>query len=295
MSALFLSHTVLILAFGVILRQFFPIPGNKKPDQFFTQHKWTIWHAILILLLDAYSIIFLKKILINGLDHLISPFWTRFLVPIWTAGILFIFFRLLKDSIQSAGLRLTHIGAGVFFGVKNFFGFLAIMSVLFTLSSNFGNHFQETGTMWKEQVTTQGIFWPYFFVLINCVFLSLYAFQEEIIYRGIFYGAIRQHLPPTPSILLNAFFFTIFHMEFSIIVFFLGILLATMYERSRTLLSVAVFHVLWNSFLMINQTIGIPFDLDPFYYYFGISIGSLAVFLFLMANSQTSEKAPKVG
>lgn len=290
MTSIFVSNTVLILVLGFVLQQFFPVSGNRKQGQYFNQQKWTIWHAIVVLLLDAYSIVFLTRFLIDGLEHSINPFWTRFLVPLWTAGILFIFFRLLNDSIKSVGLSLENTGSGIVLGLKSFLGLFVIVNVLFALSTDFGNHLQEIGAKWGERLEIQGIFWSYLFIAINCVFLSLYAFQEEIIFRGIFYGAIRQHLPPIPSIILNAYFFSIFHDEFSVMVLFLGILLAYMYEKFRTLLPVAIFHSLWNCFLTINQTIGIPFDLNPFYYYVWISIGSLAILVILKSIFRTQEK-----
>lgn len=145
MISILVSNTVLLLILGFTLQHFFPISGNRKHDQYFNQQKWTIWHAIVLLLLDAYSIIVLTQFLIDGLEDYINPFWTRFLIPLWTAGILFIFFRLSNDSVKSVGLTLKNIGSDIVLGLKSFLGLFIIVNLLFALSAYFGNHHQEIG------------------------------------------------------------------------------------------------------------------------------------------------------
>ena len=278
---MFVSFSILLLILAIILQKFFPSYKKKKPDPFFEQQYWTIWHAALLLLISAYSAFFLANFLIKGWENSLNPFWTRFLIPILNFAILFVFFRPFQNFMKPLGLSFDNLKANFVVGLKGFLWLVALANVLFAVSSEVGNKLIGINEKWGETLESQGAILAYAAIFINCIFLFLYALQEEIVFRGLLYGTMRQHLPPYPAMILNSLFFSGFHGEFSILVFILGMVFSYMYEKYRTLWPIVFFHSMWNGFLMFYHNVGIPVDLSPVYYHLLIALFSLAVLLFL--------------
>jgi hypothetical protein len=77
---------------------------------------------------------------------------------------------------------------------------------------------------------------------------------EEIIFRGFLLSSLSKYVSVTTAIILSSLLFAIAHLSLSEIVplMTLGIVLGTVYSRSRNLLSSILLHGLWNSGTLIS-------------------------------------------
>jgi len=77
-------------------------------------------------------------------------------------------------------------------------------------------------------------------------------FTEEVFFRGYLYPAMRRRLSVWPAILINGFLFSIIHVSITdfLPILLLGVALAFLFEKTRSLVSCTAFHVLNNSLQM---------------------------------------------
>ena len=89
-------------------------------------------------------------------------------------------------------------------------------------------------------------------------------FAEELLFRGVIYKWLRQSWGLWPGILVSSFLFGIVHVDLSVAVaaFFLGIILALVYEYSRSLWSVVLIHAINNSVKILLLYTLIAFGVD---------------------------------
>ncbi len=78
---------------------------------------------------------------------------------------------------------------------------------------------------------------------------GLAPFFEEILFRGFLLTSLTRYLPVWGAVLMSAMTFAIAHLNLSDVLplTVLGIILGTVYLRSRSLVSVIVLHSLWNT------------------------------------------------
>lgn len=89
------------------------------------------------------------------------------------------------------------------------------------------------------------------FVTLLVFYLTLAVlapFFEEIVFRGFLYSTLRQYFRPFFSNLISAMAFAFIHFDQGglLMLFVIGIVLAWVYERSRSLVPSMVAHGLWN-------------------------------------------------
>jgi len=86
-------------------------------------------------------------------------------------------------------------------------------------------------------------------VLLTCVVGPL---AEEVFFRGVVFGALRQRLSRTVSMLISGALFALVHSNAVgfVPIWALGCLLAERYERTGSLVSPIAVHVLHNTFLL---------------------------------------------
>lgn len=79
---------------------------------------------------------------------------------------------------------------------------------------------------------------------------------EEIIYRGIIYSTIRERIGIIPGVILSSLLFAVGHMRSSadtiIAMFFVGIILALIYERTKSLYPLMLAHAINNLIVLIT-------------------------------------------
>ena len=78
-------------------------------------------------------------------------------------------------------------------------------------------------------------------------------FAEEVLFRGFLYPAMRRKMPVAVAVLLNAALFSLIHVSFVdfLPILVLGVGMAFLYEKTGSLVSCTVFHVLNNSLRMV--------------------------------------------
>ena len=75
---------------------------------------------------------------------------------------------------------------------------------------------------------------------------------EEVLFRGLFYGALRSRLPAIPAMGFSAAIFMVVHQPFAVWpqIFLLGLFLAWAYERSGSLAAPIAIHFASNAAVM---------------------------------------------
>jgi membrane protease YdiL (CAAX protease family) len=81
--------------------------------------------------------------------------------------------------------------------------------------------------------------------------IAIAPFCEELYVRGFLYNAIKTRVPIVVAILLQAIIFSVLHFRNYLMVFFLSIALAWLYERRKTLWAPIFFHGIMNTYAML--------------------------------------------
>ncbi|MHC4741188.1 MAG: CPBP family glutamic-type intramembrane protease [Planctomycetota bacterium] len=89
----------------------------------------------------------------------------------------------------------------------------------------------------------------------------LAPFFEELYVRGFLYNALKTRLPLAVAVLLQAAVFAILHFRNVVVIFFLGIALALLYEKRKTLWSPIFLHGLLNAFSLVPLAIGMLYNI----------------------------------
>jgi len=88
------------------------------------------------------------------------------------------------------------------------------------------------------------------YLAFSCLLSSmcLTAIPEEIVFRRLLYPWLRHRWGVPAAIILTSIIFAIAHLNFTSVIFYFaaGVLLAAIYERTRSLFLVCVLHCLWN-------------------------------------------------
>ena len=78
-------------------------------------------------------------------------------------------------------------------------------------------------------------------------------FTEEVFFRGYLYPAMRRRLAVAPALLINAALFSLVHVSLVqfVPIMMLGLAMGFLFERTRSIVGPATFHIVHNSFEMI--------------------------------------------
>lgn len=89
---------------------------------------------------------------------------------------------------------------------------------------------------------------PFYRFLLLLLIVFLAPFFEELFFRGLVYSSLRQELGERLALILSAFLFGAIHMSPFLLlpITVLGLILAYLYERTRSLLPSFITHALWN-------------------------------------------------
>jgi|GEM_PF-9775 len=133
------------------------------------------------------------------------------------------------------------------------FLFIAVMGVFACIGMNlfisitgiinWGGGFEDTA----EAIYGGGMFWT----VIGVVFVI--PVVEELMFRGLIYNRMKYYAGVVPAILVSAVYFAIYHMNVpqGIYAFVLGVLMAWVYYRYKTILAPVVFHVSANAISVV--------------------------------------------
>jgi len=136
-------------------------------------------------------------------------------------------------------------------------GFCLTRSIVFSLilaAMLFFNHNSASSNPFDHQIIAATIdAKPVDIALLWFSGAILGPLYEEIVFRGIFYAALRKHLGASRAVILSAAIFGACHLDPNLFLshFVVGIGLATIYERTRSLFPCFLTHMLWNTSVML--------------------------------------------
>jgi len=227
--------------------------------KFFSDQKWTILDAafmivvvqIIWILKDFGTLFFRKSFFMATSIHI------AFLLI--TVIVLCGFLQFKQEySLISMGLTLSRWFERLILGLKwslsvHLFFLLCLYLILFVLlpdesSLNFINRHN------KNNLITTDV--EYFFshwgvlitILVFLLIIMLANVEEEILFRGLFYGALRKKTEPIFANLISSFIFMFSHGGISLSTFLFGMFMAYLYERSHSLIPPLAVHISHNIF-----------------------------------------------
>jgi membrane protease YdiL (CAAX protease family) len=90
-------------------------------------------------------------------------------------------------------------------------------------------------------------------VLVILTYVLLAPFTEELLFRGVFYQALRRNMGMPGSVLLSALLFAGMHLSIVLFIPFtiLGVVLALVYERSGSIIPTILVHACNNGIILL--------------------------------------------
>ena len=103
-----------------------------------------------------------------------------------------------------------------------------------------------------------------FFVRFLCLGLVV-PYAEEVLYRGVFFGRMKEIGSPVKAIIVSALVFGIMHGNLVQLVygFFVGLVLAYFADKNQSVLPAFIGHAAANTVAMIRQEVGNPLANAP--------------------------------
>ena len=135
-----------------------------------------------------------------------------------------------------------------------------------------------------------------FFYLLAFFRLGLISGIEEIVHRGLLYGALRRKVSMKPAIVISSLVFMLGHGFINVVAFALGFVLAYLYERYRSLIPGIIVHVAWNFATVFYSSSGLSHILLPRAYHgwvLLVALGGLMITYFISFLSQKPHSLPK--
>jgi membrane protease YdiL (CAAX protease family) len=144
--------------------------------------------------------------------------------------------------------RLRGAGVGLLVWLGGF-------PLLVLLTAGWAGLLDSLGRPWVEQSILVDLRARPVPFLLGAVVLA--PFCEEVVFRGVVYGALRRHLGKGLAIPLSAAFFAgvHFYLHGALPLFVLGMLLAWTYERTGTLVAPIAFHAAFNGWTFVEQAV----------------------------------------
>ncbi len=176
------------------------------------------------------------------------------LVTLWVVVLVT---RLKKTSLSSLGLTKESFFKNVRTGFCSYWGMVPILVVLLFWTSILAKTFsydppaQAVVEIYlKESTEHYLVFFTLFVAVLGPVF-------EEIFFRGFAYTALRSRFGVGAAMTLTALVFSALHLNLTAFlpIFFLGLFLAYLYERTGSLVPSMTAHVLHNV-MMVGLTLG---------------------------------------
>jgi len=214
--------------------------------------KWNFWQAlylILLLYLIEFALGWLK--LPENLGYLKG--YINYLLIGFGDGLiflvaLFLFLKIKRGSFADLGMKN--------FGVKSLLSGLAGGVALFFLVGLFGKFLVNYLGVPKPQsfalvVEGTGSIWQLLpLLLLGGIIVPL---KEEMVFRGLIYPPLRKHHGPGGGMLFTALFFGMMHLDFIrfLPLFFGGLILTWLYEKTKSLWPSIIAHGVWNILMTI--------------------------------------------
>jgi len=164
-----------------------------------------------------------------------------------------IFVRASGGSFRQMGFTLQHWGQNLLHGVLGYLAvlpafYLAIL-VSYTLVSSLGIPQQQNPIL--DSLAEPSSLW--FRVLVVGITAVAGPFAEEVFFRGFLYPAMRRRLTVAKAVVLNGILFAAIHVSAVdfLPIMVLGMGMAFLFEKTRSLVGCTTFHVVNNSLRML--------------------------------------------
>ncbi len=160
-----------------------------------------------------------------------------------------------RDAWRLLGLRLHNLAAQIGQGIAGYATIVGLLIIALTILGQSG----------IEQIVPMALKTPLevflaarnpatfvvYFVLVGI----LAPIVEEIIFRGFVYPALRRIMAVPPAALASALIFAAVHISASLggvlMITLVGVVLAYLYERNRSLIPSMITHAMYNSFVLL--------------------------------------------
>lgn len=157
-----------------------------------------------------------------------------------------------RQKLSVLGLRSgNRLGSLIYTGVAGYSIYLLIALVQSTMSQSLPlacTASMQLGMRLLEQQDAVSV------VLYLALLGLLAPLAEELIFRGFVYGGIRRYLPAFTAVLVSAGIFGLMHLNSMALLqlVVIGIILAVLYERTRSLIPCIVCHALNNVLVFVT-------------------------------------------
>ncbi len=295
---------VALLMLAAAVLAFRPTASNLPSH--FAQNKWSLQHAIGLVLL-SYILYFGSHLLYQSLSRPSYPALVLILVtPAVLVSLPILFVRYFCPSLSTIGISRSTLLSYSVTGLR--YGLILVLVRYLLLywmaNDSISSHFEyqriPSVAAWVERF---GLLWGGVVSVLLPSFwnVSCLALYEELLYRGVFYGALRKHFNPLSAILICTVFFTWGHDSILIPALF-GLLTAWLVEKTHSVIPGFVLHLTWNFSISMATFMASTAILEPVNYVRIVIImsmvGLLAIFLIEVINAvrkgQGTQRAPSV-
>jgi membrane protease YdiL (CAAX protease family) len=228
---------------------------GKHPSQetLFDHQGWSIWTGIRVL-----TGLLIALFLVSALGLLLrqsTVIFVSILLEFFIFSSIFLFPQIgIYQPYRAFGLTLNHLGPRLVFGMRWIVGYLLIGQGLFLLLL-FLKSLQRQQDLLLNQANEESFIeflvfkneWGIWSLWLPILFIVIFRpVFEEILFRGLLYGPMRQKVGPLVASFLTSFLFALIHGADYIRLFVLGMILVYLYERTQSLIPSILFHVAVN-------------------------------------------------
>ncbi len=253
-----------LVGFGVLISLYFAkLKKIELPSKahIATDINWEIWDVAkigILLIFIAYILSILHSLFFYEID--ISEEYRKF-ASLFNASILHIlsFFILIyfvkikaKSELITLGLTFKHFLKNIFIGISRYAASIPILVGIFGFSifiSNLLRYSASPQPIFIFFITTKNVNFLIYSIIFVCIIAPI---AEETFFRGFAYNAIKKKIGINWAIIISALIFSLLHMNLVgfLPIFFLGMLLAYLYQKTGSLIPSIVTHMLHNSIVV---------------------------------------------
>ena len=249
--------------------------SSSQPSPFFDL-PWGLWEVALIFIVTAWVENFTSDIFGTFTGTKSGELGELISFPVALASLCIFFFFSLGPQRTITVFGLNHrLGVlQILFGIRCTLlyisgAFILVVGILGIEGLSQGNLFQKVQQQWESWG------WLGFFLQLTAGALAG-STLEEFMFRGLIYSTIRGKTHMWPAILITSTLFMLTHGINKYGIFFIGVFLCLLVEKSHSLLPAISAHVSHNFFV---RTLTIPFVLydSPSIYSYFLEVGFLGI------------------
>jgi membrane protease YdiL (CAAX protease family) len=201
------------------------------------------------------SFVFLRNRYFSQIDNELLILILTFILDLVAAGLVFYFIMFKsKKNLEDCGLKPWNVGSDLKLSVVSYIAFSPILLMVLVSLGQIADFFHyeppphELIHVFLDEKAGWGTFIFSFF--LACIAGPII---EELFFRGFCYPAFKKRWGATAAMIISSVFFAAIHGSIFAFfpVFFLGLLLAYLYEKRKTLFPSIFLHILHNSIFIL--------------------------------------------